>query len=356
MMPNMNAGSTMDKLLKAWGMNFDATKVVADVNFKTRVQRPNSEPQEFPAVLSLNAKAVNTNDVVTSQMDNLFLPFAGIFTGTPADGLKKTVLLHTSPNSQLVEGFMAQMGGDAVMKDFKPSGVTNALAIRLVGKFKTAFPEGKPADTKPEDDKKDEKKEEKKADDSLKESKSEGVVVLVGDADMLHDQFCVQIQNIFGQRIVIPRNGNLNLAQNVVEQLSGDSNLIAVRSRATLNRPFTKIQEIQAKAEDRYRGKLKELEDSLREAQTKLNELQAKKEKGQQRFILSPEQQAEIEKFRKVEAQKKRELKDVRKQARAEIDWAENWRKWANIFGMPAFVAVFGIALAVYKNKRASAK
>jgi ABC-type uncharacterized transport system involved in gliding motility auxiliary subunit len=356
MMPNMNAGSTMDKLFKAWGVNFDATKVVADVNFKTRVQRPNSEPQEFPAVLSLNAKAVNTNDVVTSQMDNLFLPFAGVFTGTPADGLKKTVLLHTSPNSQLVEGFMAQMGGDAVMKDFKPSGVTNALAIRLVGKFKTAFPDGKPADTKPEDDKKDEKKEEKKADESLKESKSEGVVVLVGDADMLHDQFSVQIQNIFGQKIIIPRNGNLNLAQNVVEQLSGDSNLIAVRSRATLNRPFTKIQEIQARAEDRYRGKLKELEESLREAQTKLNELQAKKEKGQQRFILSPEQQAEIEKFRKVEAQKKRELKDVRKQARAEIDWAENWRKWANIFGMPAFVAVFGVALAVYKNKRASAK
>ena len=356
MMPNMNAGSTMDRLLKAWGVGFDATKVVADVNFKTRVQRPNSEAQEFPAVLSLNAKAVNTNDVVTSQMDNLFLPFAGVFTGTPADGLKKTVLLHTSPDSQLVEGFMAQMGSDAVMKDFKPSGVTNALAIRLVGKFKTAFPDGKPADTKSEDDKKDDKKEEKKADESLKESKTEGVVVLVGDADMLHDQFCVQIQNIFGQKIVIPRNGNLNLAQNVVEQLSGDSNLIAVRSRATLNRPFTKIQEIQAKAEERYRGKLKELEEKLREAQTKLNELQAKKEKGQQRFILSPEQQAEIDKFRKVEAEKKRELKDVRKQARAEIDWAENWRKWANIFGMPAFVAVFGLALAVYKNKRASAK
>jgi len=72
--------------------------------------------------------------------------------------------------------------------------------------------------------------------------------------------------------------------------------------------------------------------------------------------VAHAEQQAEIEKFRKVEAQKKRELKDVRKQARAEMDWAENWRKWANIFGMPAFVAVFGVALAVYKNKRASAK
>jgi ABC-type uncharacterized transport system involved in gliding motility auxiliary subunit len=356
MMPNMNAGSTMDKLLKAWGVTFESGKVVADMTFKTRVQRPNSREEEFPAVLSLNSKAVNTNDVVTSQLDSLLLPFAGVFSGTPADGLKKTVLLQTSADSQLVEGFMAQLGSDAITKDFKPSGTTNAIAIRLAGKFKTAFPDGKPADPKSEDDKKDEKKEEKKPGDSLKESKTDSVVVLVGDADLLNDQFSVHVQNIFGQRIVIPRNGNLNLAQNVVEQMSGDSNLIAVRSRATMNRPFTKIQEIQAKAEARYRGKLKELEDSLRETQTKLNELQAKKEKGQQRFILSPEQQAEVEKFRKVEAEKKRELKEVRKEARAEIDWAENWRKWANIFGMPIFVTAFGVALAVYKNKRASAK
>ena len=34
-------------------------------------------------------------------------------------------------------------------------------------------------------------------------------------------------------------NANLNLAQNIVEQMTGDNNLIAVRSRATLNRPFT---------------------------------------------------------------------------------------------------------------------
>jgi DNA repair exonuclease SbcCD ATPase subunit len=173
---------------------------------------------------------------------------------------------------------------------------------------------------------------------------------------MLYDQFCVQIQNIFGQKIVIPRNGNLNLAQNVVEQMTGDSNLIGVRSRATLNRPFTVVQEMQAQAEASYRNKIKEIEDSLRETQTKLNELQSKKEKGQQRFILSPEQQAELEKFRKKEAEAKRELKEVRKNLRKDIDALENTLKWANIAGMPLLVAAFGIVLAVVKNKRARAK
>lgn len=354
MMPNMSGGSSMEKLLKAWGLTFDTTKVIADNTFKTRFVR-NNRPEEAPAVLSLNAAGINKEDVVTSQIDNLLVPFAGVFSGTPADGLKKTVLLHTSPQSQLVEGFMAQMGGDAISKDFKASGTTNAIAIRLAGKFKTAFPDGKPADAKPEDDK-GEKKDEPKAGESLKESKSDNVVVLVGDADMLYDQFSVQIQNIFGQKIVIPRNGNLNLAQNVVEQMTGDSNLIGVRSRATLNRPFTVVQEMQGRAEESYRSKIKEIEESLRETQTKLNELQAKKEKGQQRMILSPEQQAELANFRKKEADAKRELKEVRKNLRKDIDSLENTLKWANIAGMPLLVAAFGIVLAVVKNKRARAK
>jgi ABC-type uncharacterized transport system involved in gliding motility auxiliary subunit len=355
MMPNMGGGSSMEKLLKAWGLGFDTTKVIADRTFRTVFMR-NNRQEEAPAVLSLNAQGINKDDVVTSQIDNLLVPFAGVFTGTPVDGLKKTVLLHSSPQSQLVEGFMAQMGGDAITKDFKASGTTNAVAVRLAGKFKTAFPDGKPAEPKAEDDKKEEKKEEPKTTDSLKESKGENVVVLVGDADMLYDQFSVQIQNIFGQKIIIPRNGNLNLVQNVVEQMTGDSNLIGVRSRATLNRPFTVVQQMKADADAAYQNKIKELNEGLREAQTKLNELQAKKEKGQQRFILSPEQQAELEKFRKKETEVKRELRSVEKQLARDRENLENTLKWANIAGMPLLVAVFGIVLALVKNKRAAAK
>lgn len=355
MMPNMSGGSSMEKLLKAWGLGFDTTKVVADRVFVTKFIRNNRE-EEAPAVLSLKTGGINKDDVVTSQIDSLLVPFAGAFTGTPADGLKKTVLLHSSPQSQLVEGFMAQMGGDAISKDFKPSGTTNAIAIRLAGKFKTAFPDGKPADTKTDDEQKEEKKEENKPEDSLKESKGENVVVLIGDADMLYDQFSVQIQNIFGQKIVIPRNGNLNLAQNLVEQMTGDSNLIGVRSRATLNRPFTVVQEMQARADESWRAKIKQIEDDLRETQTKLNELQTKKEKGQQRFILSKEQQAELERFRNKEAEAKRELKELRKNLRKDIDSLENRLKWTNIAGMPVLVTLFGIVLAVVKNKRARAK
>jgi len=353
MMPNMGGGgSTLDKLVKAWGLQFDTTKVVADLNFQSRFMQ-NNRQQVAPAVLSLNPQGINKEDVVTSQLDSLLIPFAGVFTGTPAAGLKETVLLHTTADSQLVEGFAAQFSGEQITKDFKPSGTPQKLAIRLSGKFNTAFPDGKPEEK--EADKKDEKKDEKKTEDSLKETKGDNAVILVGDSDILYDQFCVQVQNIFGQKVIIPRNGNLNLVQNMVEQMAGDNNLIEVRSRATLNRPFTVVQKMQKQAEDSYRNKIKELEDGLQETQKRLNELQSKKEKGQ-RFILSPEQQQEVERFKKQEAGSKKELKEVRRNLRQDIDALENRVKWLNIAGMPMVVTLFGVGRAFLKGQRAKSQ
>ena len=355
----MASGATMDKLLKAWGIEFDVSKAVADMTFKTNIRGQDGRPQAAAAVLSLTKDAMNADDVLTSQLDNLLLPYPGVFTGTPAAGLKETVLLKTSKNSQLIEKIMAQFGGGE--KDFKASDKEYALAIRLTGKFKTAFPDGKPGEKagekKNEEEKKEgeDKKPETKPDNSLKESSTDGVVILVGDSDLIFDPVCVQVQNIFGQKIVIPQNGNLNLAQSMVEQLAGDSNLIAVRSRATLNRPFTVVKKMEERAQESYRSKIKELEAGLSETQQKLNELQRTKEKGQ-RFILSPEQQQEVAKFRQKEADAKKELKQVRKNLRRDVDSLEDRLKWVNILAMPLIVSLSGVALAVYKRKRTAAK
>ena len=150
---------------------------------------------------------------------------------TPVSGLKQTVLLKTSKQSQLVEPFLANMSPSKIVDDFKASDTQYNLAVRLDGKFKTAFPDGKPEAPKTGEEKKEEAKPEDKAKDSLKETKGDNAVLLIGDTDWLSDQFSVQIQNFFGQKIIQPRNSNLALVQNVVEQFSGDQNLIGVRSR-----------------------------------------------------------------------------------------------------------------------------
>ena len=355
----MSSGATMDKLLKAWGLEFDVSKAAADMTFKTAIRGQDGRPQQAAAVLSLTKDAMNGDDVLTGQLDNLLLPYPGVFSGTPAAGLKETVLLKTTKNSQLIDKIMAQFGGGE--KDFKASDKEYALAVRLTGKFKTAFPDGKPGEKpgekKDEDEKKagEEKKTDIKPDNSLKESTADGVVVLVGDSDMIYDPVCVQVQNVFGQKIVIPQNGNLNFAQSIVEQLAGDSNLIGVRSRATLNRPFTVVKRMEERAQEASRNKIKELEASLSEAQQKLNELQRGKESSQ-RFVLSTEQQQEIARFRQKEGEVKKQLKDERKKLRRDIDSLENWLRSVNIAAMPLVVSVSGVALAVYKRKRTAAQ
>lgn len=352
-----SGGSTLDKLLKAWGLEFEVGKVVADKNFVTTVRRGTGEPGPEPTWLSLTSEGIDGADVVTSQIDSLLLAGAGVFTGTPATGLKQDVLLKTSPNSQMVDKMMAQFGADTT-KDFSPSGKAMALAVRLTGKFKTAFPDGKPAGGSDDKDAPDKEKDDKASEppgESLKESKADGIVVLFGDTDFVYDQFCVQIQNFFGQKLVSPFNGNLSLLQNVIEQLMGDSNLIAVRSRAVQNRPFTLVRKKQAEAEQQYTEKIKSLQKDLEEAQSKINELQRNKDKNQ-RFILSPEQQAEIKRFQQKEAGTKKELKEVRKQLRKDIDALETWLKWLNIMAMPLGVTAVGIGLAMVKRNRTAAK
>jgi ABC-type uncharacterized transport system involved in gliding motility auxiliary subunit len=359
MMPMPGGPSNIDKLLKAWGITFDTTKVVADMNYARRLQTRGNQAEIVPTFLFLGDTAIAKEDVVCQQVDEVLLPFAGTFSGTPVAGLKQTVLLRTSKNSQLVEGFMAQMAPGKVAEEFKSSDTVHNLAVRLEGKFKTAFPEGKPA-AKPDDDKEDDKKEEKKpeaAGDSLKESKADTAVVLIGDSDWIFDHYSVQVQSIpmLNYRIVQPRNGNLALAQNIIEQLGGDSNLIGVRSRGTLQRPFKVVQEMQAKANARYQAEIANLQKEVDETNQKLGQLQGQKE-GNQRFVLSQEQQAEIEKFKQKRAQANKQLKDTRRNLRQDIDALENRLKWLNIAGMPLLVTAAGIGLAVVRKQKTKAK
>ena len=132
--------STLDKLLPAWGIQFDTGKVVADLDFKMQLRGQNNEPEDAPAWLALTPDGINRNDIATSEIDSIWLPMGGAFTGAPAAGLQEAVLLHSSKDAELADAFMASMGGQSIMNSFKTTGVNYNLAIRLTGKFKTAFP------------------------------------------------------------------------------------------------------------------------------------------------------------------------------------------------------------------------
>ncbi|HTF13851.1 MAG TPA: GldG family protein, partial [Burkholderiales bacterium] len=351
--------SSLDRLLKAWGLEFDTGKVVLDMRYLT-----GAGPRALPTLLSLNDNAFSRDDITTARLGSLLMPFAGVFTGKPVEGLNETVLMKTSEYSQLVDSFAATTQGEAAVRGFKPSGTEYPLAIRLTGKFKTAFPEGPPkAEDKGNAAKAPEKKgakegakapEAKVESASLKESAADNAVVLVGDSDFINDGAAVQIQEIFGQRVVIPRNGNLAFAQALVDQFAGDPALIKLRSRASAARPFTVIRDMEAKAQQAYLGKIKELEDNLGQTQEKLGALQKGRGQGAG-AILTAEQQSELENFRRKAAETRLALKEVRRELRADSEALQFWTKVANIALMPLLVAIAGIVLAVLRRRRTPA-
>ena len=349
--PSMQMGggqSSLDKLFKAWGVGLEPGKVVADMRFMRR-----GGQSALPTLLDISAEGLNPNDVVTSQVGTMLIPFPGAFNGKRSPGLQETVLIKSSTSAQLQDAMRATQPIDPSSIAIKASGVEYPIAIRLSGKFKTAFPEGKPQEPKKEGE---DPQPEAKPETQRKESAKDNFVILVADADLLSDQASVQVEEMLGQRIVIPRNGNLNFAQSLVEQFAGDDNLINLRARASQFRPLTVVSQMQARAANSYAGKIKDLEDNLQNTQRRIGELQKTKAEGQQQFILTSEQQAELESFRVKQAQTRTELKELRKDLRTETDTLEFWTKLINVGAMPLLVALAGIALALVKRRKVAAR
>jgi ABC-type uncharacterized transport system involved in gliding motility auxiliary subunit len=245
----------------------------------------------------------------------------------------------------MVDGITAQLNPEKILQDFKSSGVTYNLGVRLSGKFKTAFPDGKPAsgDTNAP-----------AGAAPLKEGTAENTVYVFGDVDMLANNFTVQINPMF--RIATPMNGNLSLLQNIVEQASGDPSLVGARSRASVRRPFTVVQEMEAAARKSYQAKIESLDAKLQELQTKLSEMQVKKEGNSARLILSPEQQQALKNFTEQQVNTRKELRVTRRNLRQDVDALENRLKWLNIAAMPILVAAVGITLAVVRRRKMAAR
>jgi len=344
-----NAGqSTFYRLLKHWGLGMEMGKVVADLTYAS-----GAGPRILPTLLALTPDALNKDDVVTSQVGTLLVPFASVFTGKPAAGLTESVLVQSSPNAMLADLIIATLTGEPSTRGFQPSGSPYKLALRLTGKFKTAFPEGAPKPyAPPSRDPKKSAPEDAKSAPQLRESAQENSVVLVSDVDMLTDGAAVEVQEVFGQRLIVPRNGNLNFAQSLVEQVAGDFDLTKLRSRAAFTRPLAVVQQMEARAQQSYLGKIKELEDSLNQTQEKLAAMQ-KQRASAQASVISPEQMAEIENFKKKAIDTRKDLKELRKNLRVESDALQFWTKVVNIGLIPLLVVMLGIGLAVARRRKA---
>jgi ABC-type uncharacterized transport system involved in gliding motility auxiliary subunit len=339
--------STLGKLFDAWGVQYEPGKVVADLQAMTPLRGRNNTVENSPLYLSLRKPNFTESDVLTAPLNSLMLVMAGALGGQAADGLKVTPLIASSEKSALADAMMLQFDPNAFRRQFKGGQARMNLAIRLQGKFKTAFPDGKPKPPSGETN----AVSAAESEPALKEGQGEGNVILVADVDMLYNEFCGQELNFLGYKAFQPFNDNLNLFANMVEQMAGSASLIGIRSRGQTQRPFTRVLALQAAAQEQWMEQEQNLEQKLQTTQRRMEELQRQKD-DKQRFVLSPEQEKEQAAFRKEVLNYRQELKQVRRNLREGIESLGMKIKLVNILLVPALVAAAGIGFFVARRRK----
>lgn len=226
----------------------------------------------------------------------------------------------------------------ALFQDFRPSGAEYILAARVSGAVKSAYPDGPPADSQQD------------AANHLAESSTDMNVIVVADTDILSDRLWVQVQEFLGKQMVEPWASNGDFGVNLLDSLSGSSDLISIRSRGVFSRPFERIDQLRRNAETENRAQEQALEAQLAETEAKLMALQ-QAQSDDDSMALSPEQSDLLAELQREAFGIRKQQREVRHQLDKDIESLGNRIKVINIVLIPFLVLLFA-ALQMLRRGR----
>lgn len=360
----------LNRVLKAWGINFDLSKAAADIRHARRVQFGGGRDAqgmvtEYIGWLTLDRESMDQNDVLSNGIDVLNLASPGFIAKADGATTELTPIIRTSSDAMEIDAGKLGMAADPVslLRNYKPGGKPLTLAARITGETKSAFPNGKPTNedkagkeaSKPADDKSKETPE----DAAMREAALKGHVasgrinvILVADTDMLNDRFWVDRHEMTGQNSVAPIAHNAAFVVGALENLSGSDSLIALRARGVRERPFTLVEDLRRQSERQFREKEEGLTKKLQGIQQQLAKLQAAGDSGE--TVLTESERQAIEKFKGEMMDTRRELRSVKLALRHDIDRLDGWLKFANIALVPIALGLIGLVWSLWPSRRKS--
>lgn len=345
---------SIPQLLKSWGVSVDGLHVIG-VGDRAQQVVFGQNPIEYVVWIALRAEDMNRSDPITGELTDLNLGSVGAITQTKGATTKFEPLVQTTKNSMEIEvpKINRNPNPDELLRDFVSSGEQFVVAARITGTIKSAFakapaqPPAAPGTEAP-----------KPLPPHLSETKQPANIILVADSDIFTDNFWVQAQELQGQRVAVPVADNSAFVLNAIENLTGSNELISLRSRGTSNRPFTEVNKIRMRANANYSREEKRLLDKLQATQNRLAELEGRRSvqpkpgATSQQDLLTPEQQAEIEKFRIDLVETRSALREVQYRLRRDIDRLGNWLAAINILLVPLMLAGTAITLALLRRRK----
>jgi ABC-type uncharacterized transport system involved in gliding motility auxiliary subunit len=321
--PMAPPSSDLRLLLQSWGVDYATTQLVLDRGTAQRIRNP-VDPQRsavpYPLWLHLTAENFNKNDPVTASLNGVNLASAGALTRAKNATTNFEALITTSPDSMPYsrDTTLNLRDPGALASAIKPGGKPITLAARITGKVAApGFPEGNVN------------------------------IIVIADTDVWDDRFWAQTDPQSGARA--PFADNQGLVMNAIESLTGSDDLISLRARGNVERPFTVVRRMQAEAEARYRETL----DALRARLTAAQEQFAQLQQGGSASSLNAQQTAAMEKLQREMSGTRAQLRDVQARLRADIDRLGSVLAFLNILMVPLLVAVFAIIFGAIRRRRA---
>ena len=340
------SGTTYDlgPLLAQWGVDIDKQSAVADLGFATRIMYRTQGGQvmemSHPAWLSMKKEGMPEGDPVTAPLAQMNIKSAGAIVRRADARTQVSTVLSSTRSVQMIQtlklGFFGEV--DRLVRDFKSLGAPVDIAVRIKGEIESAYPAADGA-----------------------RAKGGANILLVADADLLDDENWTGADQQTGQVRTIADNGAFVF--NALEQATGDTLLSGLKSRGRYQRPFDRVEELRKDAESRYLAREQELEDQIKKSEMRINELQ--RERGGAGagvdasgvLVLTKEQTDELVKLEQAQVDARKELREVQRSLRADIEKTGTALMVLNVVAWPlavAFAATLWISIR-YGRLRAGA-
>ena len=287
------------------------------------------------------------DDVTTNNLENIMYAWGGAFENTDKskEGISELTLLQTTEDAMLMNEKDIRFSAEdpkALLGKHVPGGKQLPLAIKVSGSFESNFPAAPNGSS-----------EDVIAKGHLSKSVKPGTIIAFSDVDFMADDYSAVSQNLFGTDIVNFLNDNQTLAINSLDNLTGNADLIALRSRGRFTRPFSKVQRIEADAQDKYKDVEKEFQAVVDQANERLSKIQSGvKSEGKSAFM-NQALLTEIQKIRDERRDAQRDLRKVRLALRQDKEFLGSVLFVANTFLVPVFLIVLYFLRAKSKKRTA---
>ena len=347
-----SSSSSLETLFAAWGLQFDRTRVVMDARYGLSIDTGTGRALRHVGLIGLQQEAMSQEDLVTAGLEAVNVGIAGSLGVAEGATLTLTPLLTSSSESALGDAARFQFLADPeeLLDGFAPTGQQYVIAARLGGTLKTAFPDGPPGAAASPDPSAALDGDEP-ASDRLQSTDAPNIIV-VADVDVLSDRLWVQVRrSLFGQQVATAFASNGDLVTNMLGNLSGSADLIGLTSRQTFSRPFDRVEALRRDADARFRETEQRLQAELAETERRLGELQSAREDTSS-LLMSPEQQAEVERFQQEQLRIRRELRNVQRELDSSIEGLGTTLKVVNIVAVPLALLAFGLFVVALKRRR----